>query len=197
MVAVMALLVERQYELPITKCRVVAVGGFHAEMAPEQLKEVMERAYTQAGDSAMDWLQEVEAPYKLGTMIKLIMKNSKAMWSLLKTMTGKKFQYAQGGKTTQLWHGIDKSPSERLVSKKLGRAAQAVRTYLATHGIEDKYVVRIDSTKGMVFTCVPSRRVRRVFTLASDEDLQVESNYIPDDVLGFPAEQFLDEINLG
>ena len=133
---------ESQYDLPVTKRRVIAVGGFHEEMAPEQLKEIMEQAYTQAGDNAMDWLQEVEAPYKLGMMIKLIMKNSKSMWSLLKAMKGKKFQYARGGTTTQLWHGIDKSPGEKMTSRKLGRAAQATRTHLASKGVEDKGAVR-------------------------------------------------------
>ena len=44
---------ESQFDLPVTKRRVIAVGGFHEDMAPEQLKEVMERAYIQAGDQGM------------------------------------------------------------------------------------------------------------------------------------------------
>ena len=137
------------------------------------------------------------SPIQAGSMIKLIMKNSKAMWSLLKAMKGKKFQYTHGTETITLWHGIDKTPSERQVSRKLSRAAEASRKYLVTRGIDDSDVVRIDSTKGVVFTCVPNKRVRRVFTLASSEDLQVESNFVSDDVLDFPAEQYLDELNLG
>ena len=38
---------ESQYELPVTKRRVIAVGVFHEEMAPEQLKEIMERTFSQ------------------------------------------------------------------------------------------------------------------------------------------------------
>ncbi len=71
-------------------------------------------------------------------------------------MRGKKFEYVHEGETHRLWHGIDKSPDERLFSRRLTGAGQEVIKYLKTQGIQDaeKHVTP-DHGKECVFSKLP------------------------------------------
>mmetsp|Transcript_112264 Transcript_112264/g.194612 ORF Transcript_112264/g.194612 Transcript_112264/m.194612 type:complete len:308 (+) Transcript_112264:181-1104(+) len=191
---------EDQYSLPVAKRRVIALGGFPHEMAQEELVTIVQIIYKQAGDGSEVWLDEVVAPYKLGQLAKIRLKTSRMMWLLLSRMKGKKFTYMANGMTTNLWHGVDKSPTERRLSKTLVKAADVIRNYLKITGLEDveelKKAVVVDYSKSIVFTKLADKNVRRVLCQATSDELQVVSNYNPDDILGFPAQDYLDQINL-
>ena len=191
---------DAQYDLPIKQRRALTLGGFPTEQAAEELEAVAKTTFKQIGDEWEGLLAEIKAPYKLGTLVKIALIHSRAMWRVLTLMKGKKFVYTEEGVEIKLWHGIDRSPEERSFSKKLNRAAELTRELLYSagdiaHGTDIKESVVVDSAKGIVYTKFPTKRVQRIYCRAQDNEIQLHEPYVPANVYGFTPKVYLDEIN--
>ena len=109
---------------------------------------------------------------------------------MLTSMKGRKFLIQREGEEVRLWHGIDRSPEERMFGKCISRASTLIKEFLITalpdsSAEEIGKMVQSDAEKGAAWTKVPGKHVQRVFTRASNTELQVHEPYVQDNVAGF------------
>ena len=193
--------IDDQYSLPVVRRRVLAIGGYPEEMVKEELEAAFKVTFISAlGEDALGLVEEIRAPYKLGSLLKLVCHNTRRMWKVLTSMKGRKFIVQREGAEVRLWHGIDRSPEERLFGKRVARASTLIKEYLIST-LKDSTdedigkMVHSDAEKGAVWTKVPGKHVQRVFTRASCTELQVHDPYLQDNVAGFVPSVYFDELN--
>ena len=182
--------IDDQYSLPMVKRRVLAIGGYPEEMVKEELEASFRVVFVSAlVEESLGLAEEIRAPYKLGSLLKLVCHSSRSMWKVLTSMKGRKFLVQQEGGEVRLWHGIDRSPEERMFGKRISRASTLIKEFLISalpdsSAEEIGKMVQSDAEKGAVWTKVPGKHVQRVFTRASSTELQVHEPYVQDNVAG-------------
>ena len=68
----------------MAKWRVLAVGGYPEESVKEALEAAFKMIFISAlGDEGVGLVEEIRAPYKLGSLLKLVCHNSRSMWEVV------------------------------------------------------------------------------------------------------------------
>ena len=177
------------------------VWGYTKEIVKEALEAEFKVTFISAlGEDSLELVEEIRAPFKIDSLLKLVCHNSRSMWKVLTSMKGRKFLCQPEGEEVRLWHGIDNSTEERLLCKRVARTSSLIKEFLITAfpNSSEKAVgdmVHSDAEKGAVWTKVPGKHVQRIFTRASQTQLQVHKPYLRDNVAGFDPSLYLDELN--
>ena len=87
----------------MVKRRVLAIGGYPDEIVTEQLEASFKVVFVSAlGEESLGLVEEIRAPYKLGSLLKLVCHNSRSLWNVLTSMKGRKFLVQQEGGEVRL-----------------------------------------------------------------------------------------------
>ena len=114
----MTALLQKQYDMPIKKRRIICVGGFphdpDAKLVRTKLDEIK-------GESVGALYSMVPGRYV--SKGKILFSSNASAWALMKRMKNKKFSCDVNGQMVTLWHGFDNSPEEQLQTRRSRRSS--------------------------------------------------------------------------
>ncbi len=142
--------------VPRNKRKIVVVGGFQNMTGEQVVKQLKELTKDFSG------IKDIQQGGQLTTIGKLHFEDSSKMWTFLTSLKCKKL--GEG-----LWHNIDQSAEERLLSKKVSFGVNKVTEIATSRGLiplapvgkDKEKAVHGDWQKGVVF--VNLDRVTRIF----------------------------------
>jgi hypothetical protein len=122
-----------QYSRPISLRQVIGVGGWPQDTDREVIAARIREVFSEVAN-----VEDLWAPWRLGSVAKVRFKSSRAMWAFIKANPGDSFR-ATTACGRKLWYSIDKTPSERLRSKRVGKFVKLFQDKLETEGRDLAY----------------------------------------------------------
>lgn len=185
-----------RYSLPPHRRKVLVVGDLH-EFEKEEADTIGAELAKQIGEGYEKEIERFEAPYKLGSILRIVCVSNSAMWGILRKM--KKRKFCDPSDASRIcWHGIDKSQQEREFGKRVGKAISDIKRHLkdalSTDDVDK--LANGDRDSGLVWMRLPGKRTVRVFKGDQNKEfLEIAETFDKELCGGYQAEAVLDEIN--
>ena len=117
---------DNQYSLVPARRRVLALGGFPRDTDGQDIQTYITNHVLPHHSSLFDG----HPKGRLTSTARLICRTPDDMWKFLKSMKGKRLSFTDSsGIAHELWHGIDKSASEQLRSRRVSHLVKAIRVH--------------------------------------------------------------------